>query len=421
MKGKRLEVWLDVDFLPNMARIGFLSNDRGNVRFNYDADWLKHPSSFNIDPSLSLDGHVFHPDPQIGNFGIFMDSSPDRWGQTLMKRREALEAKDQGRKPKTLYAWDFLIGVQDLTRQGALRFKHEDGQVFLSDSALPAPPVTSLSELASVAKEVTAKHIDDLDKLKQWLRVLVAPGASLGGARPKANFTESDGSLWIAKFPAHDDDIDVGGWEGVTHDLAKMAGVDVPEAKLVKFNSKYHTFCVERFDRFKNKRLFYSSAMTLLNKSESEGCSYLDMALFIFSNGVKGLINSDLEQLFRRVAFNVAVGNRDDHLRNHGFILTKDGWRLSPAFDVNPNINKATHVLNIDEVDNRPSMVSVLESCEYYGLASPQAENIIDEIVGVVDQWKTVAKRRGLSNAEIAEMESAFLSYDESDPNRDMV
>lgn len=404
----KLEVWLDADFLPDQVKVGTLAHDRGHVRFNYDESWLKHPSRFDIDPDLSLDGATFHPNPEIGNFGIFLDSSPDRWGQTLMKRREALEAKDQGRAPRTLHAWDFLIGVQDVTRQGALRFKYEGTDTFLGAHDLPAPPVTMLNELESVALALTSKRIDDLDALRRWLSVLVAPGASLGGARPKANFTEADGSFWIAKFPAKDDDRDVGAWEYLIHELARKAKVDMPPARAIRLGSEYHTFCAKRFDRKDGRRVFYASAMTMLKKAESEGTSYLDLAQFLMTSGARRHVAADLEQLFRRVVFNVAVGNRDDHLRNHGFCLTKEGWRLAPAFDVNPNIDKADHVLNLDDIDNRPSLETVMATAEFYELTAARAEQIVSEIVDVVNNWRSAAKRLGISNAEIELMAPAF-------------
>ncbi|HSI57753.1 MAG TPA: HipA domain-containing protein [Ideonella sp.] len=321
-----LEVWLDSDIAP-MCRVGTLAHDRGQVRFHYDSGWLKGAAAFALDPDLSLGRQPFFPKAELGNFGVFLDSSPDRWGQTLMKRREALLAKDEARPPRTLYAWDFLIGVQDATRQGALRFRLEGGEQFLGAEKMAAPPVTSLRELEAVALELTGKNIQDLDALRRWLAVLVAPGASLGGARPKANFTELDGSLWMAKFPARDDDRDVGAWEHVLHSLARRALIDMPEARIARLNSPFHTFCVRRFDRHEGRRRFYASAMTLLRKEHSEGTSYLELAQFLRQGGDPGQVKADLEQLFRRVAFNVAVGNRDDHLRNHGFVLHAGGWR----------------------------------------------------------------------------------------------
>ncbi len=412
MSGTRLEVWMDADVVDTLTRVGTLVHDRGHVRFTYDKKWLTHPSCFDIDPDLSLDDATFHPNPELGNFGIFLDSSPDRWGQTLMKRREALEAKDQKRSPRMLYAWDFLLGVQDLTRQGALRFKYIETDTFLSAHELAAPPITALRELEGVAKELTSKRMDDLDALRRWLRVLVAPGASLGGARPKANVRETDGSLWIAKFPAKDDDSDIGAWEGIVHMLAIDAQLDVPPAKVFKLNGEYHTFCTKRFDRSTGRRVFYASAMTMLKRSDSDGASYLDIAQFLMTSGARNYIAADLEQLFRRVIFNVAVGNRDDHLRNHGFILTKAGWRLSPAFDVNPNMDKADHVLNLDDVDNRPSIKSVLDTAELYELNTRKAEQIVKEVTLVVANWREVAKKARIATAEIELMETVFMQYD---------
>ncbi len=402
-----LEVWLDDDQGP-ARQVGTLAHDRGQIRFHYERDWLKDPRAFALDPDLSLDEHPFFPKPELGNFGIFLDSSPDRWGQTLMKRREALQAKDEQRSPRTLYAWDFLIGVQDLTRQGALRFRRPGTEAFLGDEKMAAPPVTTLRELEAVAYQLSNRRIDDLDALRKWLAVLVAPGASLGGARPKANFTETDGSLWIGKFPARDDDRDIGAWEYVAHQLAQKAGIDVPPAKLIKLNNDFHTFCVQRFDRANGSRRFYASAMTLLRKTQSEGTSYLELAQFIRAQGDAEHADADLEQLFRRVAFNVAVGNRDDHLRNHGFVLGKTGWRLAPAFDVNPNIDKAEHVLNIDDVDNRPSLETVLSTAAFYGLDDVRARKIVAEVVMVVDHWQDAARRIRISGADIDLTAGAF-------------
>ncbi|MGB3741347.1 MAG: HipA domain-containing protein [Castellaniella sp.] len=406
-----LEVWLDDDLGP-ARQVGTLAHDRGQIRFHYERDWLQDPRAFALDPDLSLDEHPFFPKPELGNFGVFLDSSPDRWGQTLMKRREALQAKDEQRSPRTLYAWDFLIGVQDLTRQGALRFRRPGTEAFLGDEKMAAPPVTTLRELEAVAYQLSNRRIDDLDTLRKWLAVLVAPGASLGGARPKANFTEADGSLWIGKFPAHDDERDIGAWEYIVHQLAQKAGIDVPPAKLIKLNNDFHTFCVQRFDRANGSRRFYASAMTLLHKAQSEGTSYLELAQFIRAQGDAEHADADLEQLFRRLAFNVAVGNRDDHLRNHGFVLGETGWRLAPAFDVNPNIDKAEHVLNIDDVDNRPSLETVLSTAAFYGLDDVQARQIVDEVVMVVDRWQDAARRMRISSADIDLTAGAFLAHE---------
>jgi serine/threonine-protein kinase HipA len=402
-----LEVWLDGEPGP-MRRVGTLAHDRGQIRFHYERAWLEDPRAFALDPDLSLDEHPFFPKPELGNFGIFLDSSPDRWGQTLMRRREALQAKDENRPVRTLYAWDFLIGVQDLTRQGALRFRRPGTQTFLGNENMAAPPVTTLRELEAVAYQLSNRRIDDLDALRLWLAVLVAPGASLGGARPKANFTQTDGSLWIGKFPARDDNRDAGAWEYVLHQLAQEAGICVAPAKLIKLNNEFHTFCVQRFDRAGGARRFYASAMTLLRKTHSEGTSYLELAQFIRAQGDAAHVEADLAQLFRRVVFNVATGNRDDHLRNHGFMLGAQGWRLAPAFDMNPNIDKAEHVLNIDGDDNRPSLPAVLNTAGFYGLSGKRAHEIAGEVLAAAKRWRDAARRARIASADIELTASAF-------------
>ncbi|VAW72540.1 hypothetical protein MNBD_GAMMA10-1725 [hydrothermal vent metagenome] len=405
-----LEVWMDSSLLEGLQRVGTLHHEHGHIRFDYAREWFDHLCHFNIDPDLSLDQGVFHPRPEISNFGMLLDSSPDRWGQTLMKRREAIEAKDEKRKARTLYAWDYLIGIQDETRQGALRFKYQGSDEFLGKREFSTPPITQLGELEDIAYELSSKHIDDLDKLKRWLSVLVAPGASLGGARPKANFTDKDGSLWIAKFPAKDDDRDIGAWEMLAHTLADKADIDVPEARLRRFGKNHHTFCVKRFDREGYSRVFYASAMTMLGATDSEQWSYLDLAQVIQNQGDPYFIKDDLEQLFRRVIFNVSTGNRDDHLRNHGFVLSKNGWRLSKAFDINPSIDKAHHVLNINDSDNSADLEVVIETAPFYDLTGGEANDISSQIMTVVDQWRIEAKRLGISMADIQIMEPAFYT-----------
>jgi len=405
---EQLEVWVDSDIVP-LRRIGTLSHDRGTVWFAYDQEWLTSPGAFQLDPRLQLISGSAYAHPDTGSFGIFLDSAPDRWGQTLMNRRELLAAKDEGRRPRTLGLWDYLTGVQDQTRQGALRFKLPDTGCFIAHDELTVPPVTALAALSDVATELTRTDHEDLPALKQWLSVLVAPGSSLGGARPKANVIDDDGSLWIAKFPAHQDRRDVGAWEYVTWTLARQADITVPPAAIDRVGSSpYHTFRVRRFDRLGPTRRVYASALTMLDRSPSDEASYLELAEFISNHGDPSCLEDDLRELYRRVAFNVTVGNRDDHLRNHGFILGEGGWHLAPAFDVNPDPDKAVHVLAIDDVDTRPDIATVRATASYYRLSAAASDTIIAEVTAAVRPWRDTARRLGLSREEILQTAPAF-------------
>jgi len=407
-KAPSLTVWLDDPAFGPNQQIGTLYKvGHDGVRFGYAKSWLQNPAAFQLDPALSLDSGDFYP--VDSNFGVFLDSCPDRWGQVLMQRRETLEAKEAGRAARILGPWDFLCGVQDHTRMGALRFSSPDSDVYLANELLSAPPVTMLSELQRVAYELSRKRIVNVAKLSQWLTVLVAPGASLGGARPKANVVEK-GDLWIAKFPAADDDRDVGLWEKLLSDMAAAIGIRVPAARVVQIGNGYHTFMVKRFDRVGASRKFFTSAMTVLNRTDKDQTSYIDIASFIAVNGPAQHISADLKELYRRVAFNIATANRDDHLRNHGFMKTPEGWRLSDAFDMNPSAKKLEHVLGITDGDHEPSLVTLLGTAEYYRLSDVEADRIIKGVVTVVSTWKTRAKQLGIAAVDIHEMNDLFVS-----------
>ncbi|MBF0410210.1 MAG: type II toxin-antitoxin system HipA family toxin [Candidatus Riflebacteria bacterium] len=408
-KGNQLWVWLDDSAFGSLQHIGTLARgDRDSVRFSYHPGWLKPAQGFPLDPELDLSAGDFFPGKS--NFGVFMDSCPDRWGQVLMKRREAIAAREEGRPPKTLGPWEFLLGVQDCTRMGALRISRPGEHHFLADEALSAPPVARISELQAVAFELTRKKQDDPDKLKEWLKVLVAPGSSLGGARPKANLVDTDGNLWIAKFPAADDEYDVALWEKLLHELARQCGITVPDSRLWQARRGYHTFLVKRFDRIGAHRRFFASAMTMTRHVDSEDASYLELAEFIATFGEPDHIVSDLKELFTRVVFNVATANRDDHLRNHGFIRTPSGWLLAPAFDMNPSFEKEEHVLSLDLYNRCPDMNVVQATAEYYRLENRHAARIIDQVETIVGEWKTCARKLGLSAREVADAEPYFIN-----------
>jgi serine/threonine-protein kinase HipA len=259
-----------------------------------------------------------------------------------------------------------------------------------------------------VALELSRKKLDDLPLLKRWLEVLVAPGASLGGARPKANLAGEQQSLWIAKFPAADDDTDVALREKLLHDLARRCGIDVPASRAELIGTGYHTFLVQRFDRHAGQRRFFTSAMTLLGKTDKQEASYLELAEFIATHGCPGHIDEDLRELFRRVAFNVVVANRDDHLRNHGFLRTASGWHLAPAFDMNPSTRRDSHVLALDDVDPTPDLATVIRTAAFYRLSAERARDIVAAVIDVVQGWEAVARLLGMSAEDRAELTDLF-------------
>lgn len=408
-----IHVYKDWDVLaPEKIGTLYVEGNRGReiISLEYDNGWIENvDESMIFDPDLRLfKGRQYTPlDKRM--FGVFSDSCPDRWGRLLMKRREAILAKKEERRVRTLTEVDFLLGVYDETRMGGLRFTVTEGGPFLADDKdLATPPWTTLRKLesASIAFE---KREDGMEE--KWLKQLLAPGSSLGGARPKASVSAPDGSLWIAKFPSKNDDINVGAWEMVVHDLAVMCGLDVPEAKLEHFSKSGGTFLTKRFDRDGEKRIHFASAMTLLGKVDgagaSDGSSYLDLASLIRMHGSSP--KHDLEELWRRIVFNMAVSNTDDHLRNHGFILQEEGWHLSPLYDVNPVTDGSILSLNVDEHNSAIDFGLAMTVAEYFGLAETVAKNHISLIKNTVEcNWRKTAKEYGLSRGELEEMAPAF-------------
>ncbi|GAA3783389.1 HipA domain-containing protein [Corallibacter vietnamensis] len=376
--------------------------------FEYDKDWLKSKEQMLLDPDIQFYSGPQYPNNKE-NFGVFLDSMPDTWGRTLMKRRASQEAAANNEKAKTLYEIDYLLGVYDESRMGALRFKLDPEGPFLDDNELnPTPPWSSIRELQEAAKNF--ENDDDNDEVKKWLAVLMAPGSSLGGARPKANILDENKELWIAKFPSKNDTIDKAAWEYLAYQLAIKAGIHMAPSKIEKISGNYHTFFTKRFDREEGCRLHFASAMTMTGNNEDtirdNPASYLELAEFIQNHGA--LVNDNLEQLWRRIVFNIAISNTDDHLRNHGFILTNQGWILSPAYDLNPSIDKDGLALNIDMDNNALDYDLVKSVGEFFRLDDKQMDKIIHEVLTVVETWKEVAKEIGIANKEQTLMAKAF-------------
>lgn len=394
--------------------VGILSAQQAKGKkafsFEYDRDWLKSGQQFLLDPDIQLYGGPQYPN-QKENFGIFLDSMPDTWGRTLMKRREAQLAREKNVKPKTLYDIDFLLGVFDESRMGALRFKIDPAGEFLdNDKVTSTPPWASIRELQNAA--FIFENDTNNEDVNRYLSVLITPGSSLGGARPKANILDTDKSLWIAKFPSKTDTIDKAAWEFLAYQLATKAGIEMAPCRMERILGKHHTFFTKRFDRENGERIHFASAMTMTGNNEDtirdNQASYLDIAEFISNHGAN--IEANLHQLWRRIIFNIAISNTDDHLRNHGFILTKEGWILSQAYDLNPSIDKDGLALNIDTDNNELDFDLAKSVGEYFRLNNNQMEEIIQQVLGVTNKWKTIANEIGISRSEQELMEKAFYA-----------
>jgi serine/threonine-protein kinase HipA len=379
--------------------------------FEYDKLWLARPELFAFDPDLALSSGDQYPAADRTNFGIFLDSSPDRWGRVLMQRRENSRARQEKRRARTLTEWDFLLGVHDETRLGALRFRvPPDGPFIDSDDQFAAPPITSLRELQAASLQFE-EHMNEEEhpEYERWLTQLIAPGTSLGGARPKASVRDETGALCMAKFPSRQDTRDIGGWELLAHRVASKAGIIVPNARLLRLrDSPYTTFLVKRFDRnAQGGRLAFVSAMTLTQHKDGEaGASYLELVDLLQSRGSNR--EADCEQLFRRVLFNIMIHNTDDHLRNHGFFIDALGVRLSPAYDMNPSINRTELSLAINEVDTACDVLIAMDAHKDYGLSSQQAERVRQEVEAAVATWRGEASRLRIPGQEQDQMAAAF-------------
>ncbi|MDD3251146.1 MAG: type II toxin-antitoxin system HipA family toxin [Lachnospiraceae bacterium] len=406
-------IYVYADWLPyRNTFIGrlYASQTRGRelFAFEYDEQWIAQASTF-LDPDLMLyRGRHYLPEEK-DLFGIFSDSCPDRWGRLLMKRREAIRARKVAEKPRKLLESNYLLGVHDMARMGGLRFKIDPNEEFVSSNQeLAAPPWTTLRELETAS--ISFEH-DQSGLEEKWLNQLLAPGSSLGGARPKATVMAPDGALWIAKFPSKNDEWNTGAWEMVTHDLAEACGLNVPEAKLETFSKTGSTYLVKRFDRDGSQRIHFSSAMTLLGKSDGasaqDGSSYLEIASFIKANGARP--GSDLQELWKRIVFSMAVSNTDDHMRNHGFILENNGWVLSPLYDVNPDIYGNSLSLNVNDNNSELDYDLAVDAAMYYGVSEKDARAYVEGVKQTVSgNWKKIAERYGLSRGAMQRMEPAF-------------
>ncbi|TAF99306.1 MAG: type II toxin-antitoxin system HipA family toxin [Betaproteobacteria bacterium] len=395
-----------------MGELNCQASGAGEIfSFTYDPLWLRGDAALAFDPDLALVRGPQYPAAHRASFGIFMDSAPDRWGRVLMQRRENTRARREARRPRALTEWDFLLGVHDETRLGALRFRANEGSAFLdNDARMAAPPITSLRELQAASLNFET-HVNDEGHpdYERWLSQLFAPGSSLGGARPKASVRDERGALCMAKFPSRQDTRDIGAWELVAHLLAERAGIAVPIARALRLpDTPYTTFIVERFDRTETGgRRAFASAMTLTQRTDGEpGASYLELVALLQSQGAD--TRADCEQLFRRVLFNILIHNTDDHLRNHGFFIGAKGVRLSPAYDMNPSIERQELSLAINEVEAACDVSIAMDAAREYGVSAANAQRILREVTDAVADWRGVAAALGIPASEQALMAAAF-------------
>ena len=413
---KKTDIYVYADWvgLDEPKLIGILSAQQAKGRkafsFTYNKNWIQTDAQRLLDPDIQWYSGAQHPNGKE-NFGVFMDSMPDTWGRKLMLRRSAQQAAEEGKPSPSLYDIDFLLGVYDETRMGALRFKLNPEGPFLDDNpSFPTPPWSTVRELQHAASVLESDK--DSKDLKKYTAILIAPGSSLGGARPKANVIDDEGNFWIAKFPAKADITDKAAWEFVAYNLAIKAGITMSDCKLQSIYGSYQTFFAKRFDRVGKQRIHFASAMTMTGNSEDilrdHTASYLDIALFIQTYGSN--INEDLQQLWRRIVFNILISNTDDHLRNHGFILNENGWRLSPAFDLNPTTDKVGLQLNIDDSNNSLDIDLAKSVGDYFSLSNSEMDKIISEVAASVSTWKDTAMEVGIPRSEIDLMAAAFTN-----------
>ncbi len=408
---KEALVYVDLDGVPHLvgrlwARV---RKNKESATFEYDQGWLQHAARFSLEPALKLGPGPFHTPDDTPMFGAIGDSAPDRWGRALMRRMERRRAEREGQAPRTLQEIDYLLLVDDEARQGALRFaEHEGGPFLRGENVTRIPPLVELPKLLSAAE-----HVMEEKDTEEDLRLLFGPGSSLGGARPKASVREKDGHLAIAKFPRRDDEINTVVWEAVALTLAKKAGIAVPAGR-VEIVAKRPVLLLRRFDRDGARRIPFLSAMSMLGSKDIETRSYLEIVDALRQHGAAP--KADMAALWRRLVFNILISNTDDHLRNHGFLYEgPEGWRLSPAYDLNPvptDIKPRILSTAINEDDNTASLALAMEVAGYFELEAGRAREIAAQVGKAVSKWRDEAARHGFTKPEIDRMASAFEHQD---------
>jgi serine/threonine-protein kinase HipA len=386
-----------------------MRNQNESATFQYDESWLANPNRFSLEPALKVGPGPFHTQTGRPLFGAIGDSAPDRWGRVLMRRAERRRAEKEKQTPRTIREIDYLLLVDDEARQGALRFSEQIGGPFLAPHGrTKIPPLIELPRLLSATEHILSDNDTDED-----LRLLLAPGSSLGGARPKASVRDRDGHLAIAKFPSKGDEINAVLWEALALTLAKKANMPVPEWRLENVGGQ-PVLLLRRFDRQNGIRVPFLSSMSMLDARDNEQRSYLEFVDILRQYGAAA--KQDIRLLWRRIVFNILISNTDDHLRNHGFLYTSPaGWRLSPAYDLNPvptDIKPRVLTTAIDLDDASASLQLALDVATYFELSVAEAQRIAAEVGHAVNTWRSEASKLGLTVAEISRMSSAFEHED---------
>lgn len=412
---ERLLVFADFDWLDKPELVGELCYEklRGSesYAFRFDDNWLKFHAGIKLSEDINNYPGLQYTQPGNDIFGCFSDALPDRWGRTLLKRREQIQASEEKRAVRNLSSFDYLMGIDDFSRMDGFRLKRElDGDFINVSPSLKIPPLTELRQLVLASQEVEKSEENDVLPEKKWIAQLIQPGTSLGGARPKAGVLDDSGNLCIAKFPSRKDDYDTGLWEHFSHLLARKAGIYAAQTKVLGGLGKYHTLLSKRFDRTdEGKRIHFASSMSLLGLRDGDnaqgGYGYLNIVDFILQSCCD--VEKNLQELYRRVAFNICIGNSDDHFRNHGFLLTPRGWTLSPAYDMNPTLNEYQSLL-INESSNKADIRTLLESCESYMIKKEVAENIIRQVQAAVAGWENLAVLLQIPAREVTMFKDRF-------------
>ena len=413
----KIYVYADFNWLKKVELVGELSmqsiRGKESYSFEFSKDWLKNYGSIQLSDDINNYTGIQYCQQNNEIFGCFADSLPDRWGRTLILRREQILAMEEKRPVRRLTEFDFLTGIDDYTRIGGFRYKIDPTGEFINTSnKLQIPPKTEIKELVRASNEIELSEEKNTLPQKKWLFQLIQPGTSLGGARPKATIIDENKHLYIAKFPSRNDLYDVGLWEHLSHLLAKESGLNCSESKVIKAGNKYHTLLSKRFDRTTdNKRIHFASAMTMLGLKDGSnantGNGYLDIVDFIIQNCCN--VDYNLKELYRRVAFYISIGNSDDHFRNHGFILTSKGWTLSPAFDINPSLSKEQSLL-INSYTAKSDLNILLDSCEEYMLNHNTAKQIIEEVLKGISKWKLLANKINIPQSEQNIFKDRFIT-----------